>query len=106
MHLSKLECTKRIPWTKTEIKCGCLSVKTDWIQQNLKLINSVLKSGMWYFDFDMNGDIAGVFWSHEFRRMLGYHDILDFPNKFEMLEESIILMTEKKVLALLKRSIS
>lgn len=46
-----------------------LSVQTDWVQQNLKLINNVLKSGMWYFDFDMKGNITDVFWSHEFRRM-------------------------------------
>ena len=83
-------------------KMWVLSVKTDWVQQNLKLINNVLKSGMWYFDFDMNGDIAGVFWSHEFRRMLGYHDILDFPNRFEMWEESIHPDDRQKVLSLLK----
>ena len=24
-----------------------------------------------------------VFWSHEFRKMLGYNDVLDFPNTLE-----------------------
>lgn len=66
-----------------------MSVQTDWVQQNLKLINNVLKSGMWYFDFDMKGNITDVFWSHEFRRMLGYHDVLDFPHTIEMWKENI-----------------
>lgn len=79
-----------------------LSVQTDWVQQNLKLINNVLQSGMWYFDFDTKGDIKEVFWSHEFRRMLGYHDILDFPNKFNVWVDNIYPDDRKKALSLLK----
>lgn len=60
-----------------------LSVQIDWMQQNLKLINNVIHSAMWRFDCDKSGNIKEVYWSHEFRTMLGYHDILDFPNKLE-----------------------
>ena len=31
-------------------------------------------------DCDENGKMVSVSYSHEFRRMLGYHDTLDFPN--------------------------
>lgn len=85
-------------------KFWVLSVQTDWVQQNLKLINNVLKSGMWYFDFDIDGNITEVFWSHEFRRMIGYHDILDFPNKFEMWEKNIHPDDKEKVLSLLREA--
>lgn len=60
-----------------------LSAQIDWMQQNLKLVNNVIQSGMWYFDCDREGKITEVTWSHEFRRMIGYHDIIDFPNVLE-----------------------
>lgn len=81
-----------------------LSVQTDWVQQNLKLINNVLKSGMWYFDFDMKGNITDVFWSHEFRRMLGYHDVLDFPNTIEMWMENIYPEDREMVISMLQEA--
>ena len=34
-------------------------------------------------------EIVSAFFSHEFRKMLGYHDILDFPNRYETLVETI-----------------
>ncbi len=58
-----------------------IGLQLDWMQQNLKLINNVYRSGMWYFDCDRNNNITNVFWSHEFRLLLGYHDIIDFPNE-------------------------
>lgn len=81
-----------------------LSVQTDWVQQNLKLINNVLKSEMWYFDFDMKGNITDVFWSHEFRRMLGYHDVLDFPNTIEMWKENIYPEDREMVISMLQEA--
>lgn len=58
-----------------------VALQLDWMQQNLKLINNVYRSGMWYFDCDRSNNITGVFWSHEFRLLLGYHDVIDFPNE-------------------------
>ena len=34
-------------------------------------------------DFDEAGKMIRVSWSDEFRRMLGYHDIDDFPDVLE-----------------------
>lgn len=58
-----------------------MSIRVDWEHENITLINEVLKSGFWYFDCDNKGEIQDVHWSHAFRKMLGYNDILDFPNK-------------------------
>ena len=60
-----------------------LSVRVNWEQQNFKLVNEAIQSGPWYMDCDEDGKIESVFWSAEFRRMLGYHDTLDFPNELE-----------------------
>ena len=59
-----------------------MSVRLDWEHENMTLINGALKSGLWYFDFDHDGNMTEVHWSHAFRNMLGYHDVLDFPNAF------------------------
>lgn len=60
-----------------------LSARMDWMQQNLQLVNHVIQSGFWVIDCDENGETASVSYSHEFRRMLGYHDTLDFPNTMD-----------------------
>ena len=60
-----------------------LSAQIDWTRQNLYLVNKTIQSGLWYIDYDENGEENQVVYSHEFRRMLGYHDILDFPNELE-----------------------
>ena len=82
-----------------------LSVQTDWTQQNLKLINNVLKSGMWYMELNDKDEIVSAFFSHEFRKMLGYHDILDFPNRYEMLVETIHPDDRDRVVSLLNKVI-
>ena len=58
-----------------------LSTHIDEMQQNLHLVNEVINSGFWYIDCDENGLEESISYSHEFRRMLGYKDTLDFPNK-------------------------
>lgn len=57
-----------------------LSTHIDEMQQNLHLVNEVINSGFWYIDCDENGLEKSISYSHEFRRMLGYKDTLDFPN--------------------------
>lgn len=60
-----------------------LAVRVDWELENLALVNEAIKSGPWYIDFDKNGNVREVNWSHAFRTMLGFHDTNDFPNVLE-----------------------
>ncbi len=60
-----------------------LSVRLDWTFDNLQLIHKAIESAPWYINFDRNGDIVKVYWSDEFRKMLGFHDTTDFPDYFE-----------------------
>lgn len=46
----------------------------------LKLVHEILSSGMWNMEFDRNGKMVSVFWSQDFRDMIGYRDEQDFPN--------------------------
>ncbi len=49
----------------------------------LRLVHEILRSGMWSMEFDPNGEMVSVFWSDEFRAMVGYRDETDFPNALE-----------------------
>ncbi len=46
----------------------------------LKLVHEILSSGMWTMEFDQRGQMVSVFWSQDFRAMIGYRDEEDFPN--------------------------
>ncbi len=46
----------------------------------LKLVHEILSSGMWTMEFDRQGQMVSVFWSQDFRAMIGYQDEEDFPN--------------------------
>ena len=46
----------------------------------LKLVHEILSSGMWTMEFDRQGQMISVFWSQDFRTMIGYQDEEDFPN--------------------------
>ena len=52
-------------------------------QTNLNILHEMLHSGMWTMDFNERGEMTDVFWSGEFRRMLGYDSEADFPNVLE-----------------------
>lgn len=49
----------------------------------IRVMHEALGSGMWGMEFDENGNMTSVEWSPEFRRMIGYKDENDFPNKLE-----------------------
>ena len=66
-----------------------LSAHMDQMQENLKLVNKVIRSGFWSIDFDENGEPITTIFSNEFRQMLGYYDVLDFPNKLEAWEQAL-----------------
>ncbi len=46
----------------------------------LKLVHEILRSGMWTMEFDRQGQMTSVFWSQDFRAMIGHQDEEDFPN--------------------------
>ena len=49
----------------------------------LNTIHEMLGSGKWTMDFDETGAMVRVNWSDEFRRMIGYHGMDDFPDVLE-----------------------
>ncbi len=50
---------------------------------SLNTIHEMLGSGKWTMDFDEAGAMVRVNWSDEFRRMIGYQGMEDFPDVLE-----------------------
>ncbi len=70
-------------------KLWLLSVRVDWNYENLHLVSDAMDGGMWYMNFDESGNLSLISVSHELRRMLGYHDILDMPNNIPFLMSTV-----------------
>ena len=49
----------------------------------LRMVHELLASGMWSMEFNEQAEMTSVFWSDEFRSMLGYESEEDFPNVLE-----------------------
>ena len=82
-----------------------MSVQINWDHVNLALLNEAIYSGFWYFDCDENSEIVNANWSHEFRKMLGYHDTLDFPNKLESWSDLLHPQDKERVMVQLQAAI-
>lgn len=52
-------------------------------QAKMKMIHQVIASGMWSMNFDEEGNIVNVIWSPEFKKMLGFEDDKEFPERLE-----------------------
>ncbi len=55
----------------------------DYRDLRLKVINDSISSGLWQMKIDDKLNVASVEWSDEFRRMIGFNGVNDFPNKLE-----------------------
>lgn len=82
------------------------SVHMDQMQENLKLVNKIIRSGFWSVDCNIEGRAEAVYFSHEFREMLGYSDILDFPNRIETWEKALHPNDRKRVTDIFAASLS
>ncbi len=67
-------------------------------QLMIEVIHKTLHSGMWGMEFDEDGKMVSVDWSDEFRRMLGYLDEWEFPNKLESWSDLLHADDKERVL--------
>ncbi|MDV5093039.1 response regulator [Faecalibacterium duncaniae] len=83
-----------------------LSVQMNWAYENLALVNESIHSALWYFECNENDEIVHANWSHAFRQLLGYHDILDFPNKLDSWSNLLHPEDHDRVMQLLLETIA
>lgn len=58
-------------------------------EATIRVMHEALGSGMWGMDFNEEGEMTSVEWSPEFRKMVGFTDENDFPNKLESWSERL-----------------
>ena len=83
-----------------------LSVQMNWAYENLALVNESIHSALWYFECNEKDEIVHANWSHAFRKLLGYHDILDFPNKLDSWSNLLHPEDHDRVMQLLLETIA
>ena len=52
-------------------------------QRHIKAFGDMVNVALWSIEINSDDEITSVFWSDEFRKMLGYENEKDFPNKLE-----------------------
>ena len=83
-----------------------LSVQVNWAYEDLALVNESIHSAPWSFECDETGRIVRVRWSHAFRRILGYHDALDFPNRLDAWSNLLHPEDKDRVMTLLLETVA
>ena len=83
-----------------------LSVQMNWAYENLALVNESIHSALWYFECNENSEIVRVNWSYAFRQILGYYDVLDFPNKLDSWSNLLHPEDHDRVMQLLLETIA
>lgn len=54
-----------------------------WESNNVRLVNETISSGLWNMDIGEGNQVIAAYWSDDFRHMIGYNSVQDFPNKLE-----------------------
>ncbi len=80
---TETECTASVPQKDLLEQMSLNKTLAARAQENLDMVNAIIGSGLWYMEFDEQGEMTHVFWSQAFRQMLGFQDSNDFPNRLE-----------------------
>lgn len=64
----------------------------------IRVLHDMMKSGPWYMEFDENGNMISVTWTNTFRKMLGYQNTEDFPDKLESWSDLLHADDKERVL--------
>ncbi len=60
-----------------------MALEAKRAQENLDIVNDIIGSGMWYFDYNEQGKLVGTHLSQKFRKLLGYENKIDFPDELD-----------------------
>lgn len=79
-HLREISDARAVELAKEQLK---VLYQLERETTALRMVHQILSSGMWSMEFNEQGEMTNVFWSDEFRTMLGYQNEEDFPNVLE-----------------------
>ncbi len=84
VHQSRKNAKLLLDWEKADtdrLKAALAQIERE--RTAMENIQAALGSGPWSMDFNERGEIISCIWTDMFRKMLGYKDETDFPNKLE-----------------------
>ncbi len=82
-YLFELETMRRRDFQEKAAESEGQAALAEYRDQMIRVMHEALGSGMWSMDFDEKARMVGVHWSDEFRRMLGFNDVKDFPDRLD-----------------------
>ena len=57
--------------------------RIQWESNNVHLVNQTISSGLWNMDIGPGNQVTAAYWSDDFRHMIGYTSVQDFPDRLE-----------------------
>ena len=57
--------------------------RIQWESNNVHLVNQTISSGLWNMDIGPGNQVTAAYWSDDFRHMIGYNSVQDFPDRLE-----------------------
>ena len=77
-----------------------------WESNNVHLVNQTISSGLWNMDIGPGNQVVAAYWSDDFRHMIGYHDVNDFPNTLESLSDLLHPEDKERTLGLFVQTLA
>lgn len=77
-----------------------------WESNSVHLVNQTISSGLWNMDIGPGNQVVAAYWSDDFRHMIGYHDINDFPNRLESWADLLHPEDKERTLSLFAQTLA
>ena len=77
-----------------------------WESNNVHLVNQTISSGLWNMDIGPGNQVVAAYWSDDFRHMIGYHDVNDFPNTLESWSDLLHPEDKERTLSLFVQTLA
>lgn len=77
-----------------------------WESNNVHLVNQTISSGLWNMDIGPGNQVVAAYWSDDFRHMIGYHDVNDFPNTLESWSDLLHPEDKERTLGLFVKTLA
>lgn len=77
-----------------------------WENNNVHLLNQTLSSGLWNMDIGPENQVTAVYWSDDFRHMIGYNNADDFPNRLESWTDLLHPQDKERTLGIFAKTLA
>ena len=80
--------------------------RIQWESNNVHLVNQTISSGLWNMDIGPGNQVTAAYWSDDFRHMIGYTSVQDFPDRLESWSDLLHPEDKERTLQLFVQTLS